>query len=374
MSLLQLDDDLISQVSAELAALVASEFIPPRITPHPWDKWTARSGLQKCIRRGLVDQAIACASRLAVLDLPYLWRTLNVIALEDVGAGDPDTITWTRAIMADKAVFSRTPPLYVLYALVARMCRAPKSRAMCEMSVAMEMGDLNLFHAGSNWTVDQIASYAVNGTMQHSFVACCHLSNKLPETVGFNPSVTKQVKLAAIHQMREATALTPQARRAASYIFAKPTDTMSFSAWGVLRETHAAANEPTTVVLDAIPTSATMHGLPTATWDMHTRNGKIAIKAFYTSLAKNYPLVAAINPDKAGRALGAAVFIEEGGLVDRRVASPAFTALKDWQDEVFAMASGCLSPKHALLLREVVRNEIPRLNEKREWVSKVFDR
>jgi len=102
--------------------------------------------------------------------------------------------------------------------------------------------------------------------------------------------------------------------------------------------------------------------------DMHTADGKRALMAFHTSLAKRYPVIEQIPKDSAVKALGAVVFVLEGGLVDRRVKSPELDKLKLLQDQQLMKGYG---------LPEVIRDEVvgivgqefERLNQKRHWVT-----
>lgn len=52
-------------------------------------KWLLASHLQKSIRRGLIEEASWAAKHLHDVDRAYLAYRLSVIAVEDVGAGDP---------------------------------------------------------------------------------------------------------------------------------------------------------------------------------------------------------------------------------------------------------------------------------------------
>ena len=55
------------------------------------DRWLLASALQKAIRRGSVGIAVGTALEVLDLNASYLWRRLCVVALEDIGFGDPLT-------------------------------------------------------------------------------------------------------------------------------------------------------------------------------------------------------------------------------------------------------------------------------------------
>ena len=150
---------------------------------------------------------------------------------------------------------------------------------------------------------------------------------------------------------------------AAKISYEKVRDTMFLAYHPVLAALSASDLEE---VDDVMPEVITLKTLPSYAFDMHTQKGKTALKAFYTNLKKRYPLVASISPDNGGGALGAAVFVEEGGLERRCITSPLLKDLKDAQDETFIISKG-VRKEDVAELREIVRKEIPVLNQKRKW-------
>jgi hypothetical protein len=71
-----------------------------RTTVHGLPSDEVRSALHKHVRCGRVEQAITAALELSRTDADHeaeLWRRLQVIAVEDVGRGDPAAVTIVRA-------------------------------------------------------------------------------------------------------------------------------------------------------------------------------------------------------------------------------------------------------------------------------------
>src|SRR5258708_39133867 len=64
----------------------------------PVDVWVAASGLQKGIRRGDAQAALACAMTLLLHDPDRLWRRLSGIAIEDIGIAGLTTATQVIAV------------------------------------------------------------------------------------------------------------------------------------------------------------------------------------------------------------------------------------------------------------------------------------
>lgn len=67
------------------------------LEPPRHDRWLLRSALQKAVRRGQTDTALWVGDQLRALEPDYFWSALAVIAVEDIGFGDPDLITFSTA-------------------------------------------------------------------------------------------------------------------------------------------------------------------------------------------------------------------------------------------------------------------------------------
>ena len=58
-------------------------------TQNGYDLYELLSALQKCIRRGLEEQAVYFAVELDGFNPTALWNRLKIIASEDIGAANP---------------------------------------------------------------------------------------------------------------------------------------------------------------------------------------------------------------------------------------------------------------------------------------------
>lgn len=95
--------DILNSFRNELASHLA-RFTPPPVEPLSVSVWIAASLLQKAIRRGRTDLAVAAAATLAVNDPDRLWRRLGGIAFEDIGLGDPCAVGLVSAALAGKRI------------------------------------------------------------------------------------------------------------------------------------------------------------------------------------------------------------------------------------------------------------------------------
>jgi replication-associated recombination protein RarA len=92
------------------------------------------SSVQKCIRRGLLDEAMFWSAELYLSGYDwYLWRRLLIIASEDVGPAWPEGPAVVRALFENWKE-SRSKPghssfLFIAHTLVL-LCRSPKTRVV----------------------------------------------------------------------------------------------------------------------------------------------------------------------------------------------------------------------------------------------------
>lgn len=102
------------------------------------------SAMQKCIRRGLEEQALFWATELDLSGYgEYVWKRLRIIASEDVGLGDNSAALTIYSLFQSwreqhKKKDTRHAPerLFLVHAVLL-LCRAPKSRLVDHALVAM---------------------------------------------------------------------------------------------------------------------------------------------------------------------------------------------------------------------------------------------
>lgn len=102
-------------------------------TPSPVrDKWLLSSALQKLIRRGEGQAAVAAALALHGLDPAYLRRRLPIIAVEDVGIGDLSACADVLALCSSAFWWEPERGARTISIAVCSMSDARKSRAACD--------------------------------------------------------------------------------------------------------------------------------------------------------------------------------------------------------------------------------------------------
>ena len=96
------------------------------------------SALQKEIRRGHTENAVLLAYEMARTSPAledYLWQRLLVIAVEDIGFGEPQAPVLVHALYQTVQTFDRSVGERVLFAVhaVRYLCGCPKDRSSDEM-------------------------------------------------------------------------------------------------------------------------------------------------------------------------------------------------------------------------------------------------
>jgi replication-associated recombination protein RarA len=104
------------------------------------------SAMQKCIRRGLEEEALFWATELDLAGYgAYVWKRLQIIASEDVGLADPNVCVQVRALYenwveqrknAEKDRRSITGRIFLVHAILVCV-RAKKSRMVDTALITM---------------------------------------------------------------------------------------------------------------------------------------------------------------------------------------------------------------------------------------------
>lgn len=111
----------------------------PKCLSSSVSPWLAASLLQKAIRRGEADWALAAADHLLRRDPDRLWRRLLIIAFEDVGIANLDLIARVTAASRYRRTYERHGlARTALLILTADLCNSNKCRAADDLYVVIE--------------------------------------------------------------------------------------------------------------------------------------------------------------------------------------------------------------------------------------------
>lgn len=114
------------------------EKVPENVRPStyhsfPSDRWLLASALQKCIRRGLLEDTADVAIALFSADREYAWRRLRVIAVEDIGLGDIHLVAAVMAVAGKRQVRDALGDLQLFVWLAQSLAAAMKDRTACDL-------------------------------------------------------------------------------------------------------------------------------------------------------------------------------------------------------------------------------------------------
>ena len=352
-------DELIGELQA---VADSAKNVPVNGWPNLNNKWLARSGLQKAIRRGNTQEALTCGANLSAADPDGAWRALATIIVEDVGIVDPDLLTYSTVVGLKTLRQKIDSPARLFMGMTMRACgNEVKSRSACELSLGADKDPVMNWTALNKATDEELLALMAGNSPEMMYAATCIVRRRAPKTDGLMDK--------ALQIMLDSLGVGSTAR-AAMMSFERPIDTMNHAVWPLLFHKFQATE---LVTHDVLPPCPKIGGVMAAAWDMHTLHGKRAIKAFHTSLVNQGDEVMkalAAKSEDVVKGIGSIVFIVEGGqLAPGRLWSDSLAALKQYQDKNFSAAWGC-PPELFEPVRQTVLNKFDLLNEKRVWSSK----
>jgi hypothetical protein len=305
--------------------------------------------------------------------LSYLWYSIQVCSVEDVGYGCPEAVGLALygGLSATRLQFGDA----FLSGIIKMLCDAPKSRACAEISLWGDFHSLDKFKQFaalfSEQLLEKIGKPATSSMVtQDAYIAQCVLRGLVPRPVrGFRRPLDRPA-LEKIQEWLMSTgeivdmagvSLTETDRWVAAACADRGSDPMHCA----MLPAMIGVRPGTTVTPDPMTEETTIRSVTSVAFDQHTGIGKIVMKAFHTSLSKDYPAIKQID----AKAMGALVFCVEGSLVDYRLCGTEVS--KTWRrmhDEAFCVGKGVPLEVFDECM-EIVGREIPRLNEKRKWAS-----
>ena len=195
--------------------------------PNLNNKWLARSGLQKAIRRGRTQEALTCGANLATADPDGAWRALSTVIVEDVGFGDMDLLALSTVAGLKTLRQKVTTPGRLFMGMVTRACGAVKTRSACELSLGADKDPLTPWAALHADRTRILLTLMRDGKMPMSiqYAATVLVRRRCAKTPGL---MNKALEL-----MMEQLGTGPEAR-AAMMSFERQVDTMNSAVWPLI--------------------------------------------------------------------------------------------------------------------------------------------
>ena len=317
---LEVTESNLEPLLVEVVGLAAQQLGPEAVTGTFAfdDKWLHASNMQKAIRRGLVDDAVASACSLERLDAEYLWRRLPTIALEDLCMGDPLLMAGLYSVCGKAKWRAGFGERRVLRWIVARMAQAPKDRSACDLMCWADADPAMKPHWKSMTWVDRaalaelmanslaptvvrmLASWRLAGMAKHEH-------SKMPGNAG---------DWGRWRETAVAMGLPPLLLFVAERAHKRQRDAMMAALpliWELL------ASDPAAVVVRDYPTGeeTRVGGYLSPSLDKHTQVGKRAMAYFAKACAPVREFLEKVPAAKDG--LGLAIFMVESSLLTRQI-------------------------------------------------------
>ena len=353
---------ILNLLRSELADAVASRSIGAGdyrslgISP-----WIAVSLLQKAIRRGSEQWALQAVATLLEEAPERLWRRLGIIAFEDIGVGDIDTVSLTVASLASKRLRAEIGDDWAVASYLAqRMCRTVKCRAaddllfVAERHPTIESQRLDLTYQPVPKLLNVMCSDAPIAERAIALwygIGTDRCQSPVLRTRRGEPSVLFD----ALCERGHPDTIVEIAREGLN-------KTSCILAPFLILLDREREPSPYDAVPDVMPPESMVGSVPGWCLDKHTRQGKAAIARFLEARSETARWVRQnVPPAQRAAFLGSLVFRVESQCVDRRLRWPTGDDLLRMSD----LESRGLPPVRMAEAYALLRNDLPLLDDLR---------
>ncbi|MDH5184455.1 MAG: hypothetical protein OEX12_11260 [Gammaproteobacteria bacterium] len=317
---------------------------------NPNNKWMVRSALQKAVRRRDLPTALNTGGRLFATDEAYFWKSMAIIAIEDVAFGDTEGSIIALRSTRKTYLKSRAITLGVTNAdmaihLITRLTLAIKTRICCEIALPNDLTPM-VSSEEKETTLALLKEISTDTELTFDFtlkdlredLTLAYRLTVLANGKAYDLKEERPLKnLKALNHLLDLC--RPEDLELLNECLSTPIDSMmaaAIPASMLLRQ----IGDDITIQKDPefAPPVEVFKGLPDYALDMHTRAGKMAINTLYHQHKEEYPVLQDMGKPSSG--LGAVLFVLEGGVCDQRMRNPLLDGAKLWQDETFIKSYG----------------------------------
>ncbi len=321
-------------------------------------KWLNISALQKAIRRGQVERAIQFAKQGCQLDADHVFRRLAVCALEDVGIGNFLAVASCLTVLGDKKQRREAGETELAAYLAKMLAESPKSRLACDLLSLVEYNPA-LKQLISEWAKasDHDLAQRVRDEalpIEKRMLATWLLAGTHRFQSGVLPKSNYRPRASLMKEMAKAKmplilyyAADRGATRTSDALFCS-----YLQSWELIKDASDHR-----LMENVIPPSEMIGNFPAEAYDMHTREGRLAIRASETCVTK---IVSESKREK--EVIQNAIFAVEGGLLLQEVVSDQVIPIKG---EAMRLELGSVSVLQLKQLLDRVGKSLPQLNSVR---------
>jgi MgsA AAA+ ATPase C terminal len=320
----------------------------------PRDRWILTSLLQKAIRRGHVDYAVAAADSLVVLEPDYVAGRLPIIAYEDIGVADLTTLLWTKQVAATIPVQAGAERRRIATTIAGRLADSPKSRTACDImcltDCSPEVGRYadELSRRGFTDWIDAAAATTqplIRRAVAWRFILGLSAGGKRPNVA---VSGGRQRALATVAEAMQLPTVLVAAIHAGTGTHNLQT-ALALAHELVYSTSDAAIIRGNT----SLVSGRVARGVMLCVLDMYTRAGRTAYRRVLSSAPRLMAMLHRYAPrGDPVECIGMLMFHAEGSLLSRRLESAASLAVQVEVENAEAISVGFESPEGALRVRE----------------------
>ncbi|HEY6872292.1 MAG TPA: hypothetical protein VI298_06135 [Geobacteraceae bacterium] len=330
LDLLQ-DDITYHEIESHLEKYLAEEVarftlpdIKPIIDSDANSKWRFSSASQKCLRRGLTEDATRFALAYNAVDSAGFWQRLPIVGFEDIGIANPAGLALVLAAARSKPLRQRIggDALIIPY-LIKTLCEGNKDRTTTDFmihlwSAPLKPREYSLLKKATLQELQEIALYERNTSIIRTAALWLlwgsdkHENKNLPLRRGSREMFTETIekmKLSSIIRYIVLRGLIGCSRYPYSIVYP--------SIWQMWEKSAYSG-----VVKASLPEYDYIGGLPDFTYDMYTREGKASFGYFLKACAPVREWLSGkglVGIEEAKAAVGAATFICEGGQLGKKL-------------------------------------------------------
>lgn len=341
------------------------------------DRWRTVSSLQKAIRRGDVYAAMVAAHSAFEVDAKYTLRRLVVCAVEDVMLGNLYAVAVTLALAGSKASRQIGGEHKTAVWLAGMLAGGLKDRSACNLCVVVDY-DRRLHPIMTEWSRDSDGDLSARAAtlslpVEHRMMAAWLLAGT-KRFWGLNvPKDNDRPRWSLMRLMVDSgmpLILYYIADRAAI----RGGDCMFPSLLPIWQMLQQAEPRGLQVVSNDLPPAPMLGNILAPAYDMHTREGRIAIQRFsrHSDIARCLEPIA--DPSKRLETLWSAVFTAEGGKLNLRVNSPEIGAVHRNAIHLELNYQGLPSIQGQARLLSAIRQNLNALHEHRRDVLSTMRR
>jgi hypothetical protein len=349
----QIEGMLLHEVERRIVDFDLPENHPRGVDPD--HRWRTVSSMQKAIRYRDRKNAIYAACTGWDMSPAHVLRRLGVIALEDVGAGNLLGVAMTLASLGSSTWRRSIGERRLTVWLADQLAQSPKDRTLCELCVLANYDTAPDKLAMSRWPDRQLVDCMDNrqAPLAHRMVAAWLLSGSHE----FHAvTVLRQSSRHHRHLIRLMVdrglprVLLYLAHKAVSRLREDMFVSLPFMHEMLLRTSGTSFRQPTSI-------AAVMIGpLLAAAYDMHTREGLLALRLFAERVPPIQRYLDQVPADQRSRLMRSGVFLAEGARLASQLDYAGSIALANEAHRAELSSPGLPEERHRTFIAEICQN------------------